>query len=240
METNANYTAVGIFVILLISAIILCAIWLSSGLYTGEKYSYYKVIMNEPVSGLNYDSNVEYNGVEVGSIYDMSIDPYPPYQINLVLKVKSSTPITKGTTAKLDARALSGLAFMALEDKGKDSTPLLAENGELYPIIQTIPSIYVRLDTAFTELNNNFSKLSNAVGELLNKTNLTSVKDILQSSQSSMQILQTITIPSVNQAVGNLNKITDDLSDVSAEMKNNPAILIRGKEQNSNLGPGER
>jgi phospholipid/cholesterol/gamma-HCH transport system substrate-binding protein len=88
METNVNYTIVGIFVISIISVIILAIIWLSSGLST-QTYTIYKVLMQESVSGLSPDSVVEYNGVNVGSVTTIQINKKNPQIVEVLLKIDS-------------------------------------------------------------------------------------------------------------------------------------------------------
>jgi phospholipid/cholesterol/gamma-HCH transport system substrate-binding protein len=238
METNARYTIVGIFVIVMIGFIILGSIWLSVGLET-EDFTYYKVYMKESVSGLSEDAPVEYNGVNVGNVTSIKINIHHPYLVELLLKIKSDTPITVGTRARLDVRALSGIAFILLVDNGANMTPLRAHEGQPYPIIATIPSFLVRLDTALTQLNSNFQQLSNSIKSLLNNENLNSIRVGLKNIQQITSTLSDQTVPATNQAITNIDNLTRDLSEISDEIKQNPAVLLRGKT-NPRLGPGEQ
>ena len=180
METNVRYTLAGTFVLLLLALIVFSVIWLSSGIST-EKYSYYTVFMKESVTGLNKDGPVEFNGVEVGTIDDMIINKQNPQLIELRLKIKSPTPITVATKAKLALRgALSGAAFILLEDKGTNKTPLVRKEGEPYPVIPTVPSILVRLDTTLTQLSDSFRQISTSVKSLLSPENLEAIKRVLK------------------------------------------------------------
>ena len=101
METKVNYALVGTFVICLVAAIVLTVIWLSAG-FSAQDNAIYKVYMTESVSGLNIDSPVEFNGVGVGSVERMEISADNPNLVILLLKVKSNTPVTEGTTATLN------------------------------------------------------------------------------------------------------------------------------------------
>lgn len=272
METNPNYTIVGIFVIALFSVIILTIIWLSSGL-SSQSYSIYEVFMPESVSGLSIDAPVEYNGVNVGTVKSIEINRKVPRIVQLLLKIKSNTPITMGTRATLNARVLTGVAFIALKDQGTDMTPLVAVPGQPYPVIESAPSFFLQLDKALTKLNNSFHEISVSIRALLDEQNLRSIKDtlanisvithtlagdsakidqilqntakatlelgpLLKSSRSSIQLLQTQMLPAANQAIVNMNTLMSNLSRASKDIKDNPSVLIRGKERPS-LGPGE-
>lgn len=238
METKVNYAIAGIFVIGLVAAIILGIIWLSAGFST-EEDAYYNVYMKESVSGLSLDGPVEFNGVAVGTVKKMKINHADTQVVELLLKIKNDTPITMGTKAKLGMRALTGMAYILLEDKGKDMRPLQVEAGKPYPVIVTTPSTYVQLEAALVQLNTNFHQLSSSVRSLLSDTNLHSVKLILRSSQDTLQAMDRHIIPSFNQAALDFSDLMSKLSALSVDIKQNPAVLIRG-EQPPPLGPGER
>jgi phospholipid/cholesterol/gamma-HCH transport system substrate-binding protein len=188
MDTNVNYTVVGAFVILLISAIVFTIIWLSSGLSVVQ-YSEYLLYSQESVSGLNVDAQVEYNGVNVGEVKKISIDEVNPHLIKVLLKVESSTPITKGTTATLTSRGITGVVFIALKDTGNDLRPLVKREGQTYPVIPTTPSIFTRLDLALTRLSKSFETVSETFSELFDKENLHSIKGTLHSLDEITQNL---------------------------------------------------
>lgn len=178
METNINYAAVGAFVIILITALVMGIIWLSSGFSFGQ-HSFYMVYMQESVSGLNIDSPVEFNGVAVGSVKRVDIDKSNPQIVQLLLDVKSTTPITQGTIATLQTRGLTGITFIALKDKSENLTPLVTEKGEDYPVIKTGPSLFLRLDTALSSLSDNLRDVTISIRELLDKQNQQSIRSIL-------------------------------------------------------------
>src|SRR3989338_3538230 len=119
MEPKVNLIIVGTFILTLLTSIILMIIWLSSG-FSLEKYSTYLVYMTESVTGLTINSTVEYNGVEVGEVSNIMLDPSNPHFVQLLLRIKSSTPITQGTIATLATRGLTNITYVALKDAGKD------------------------------------------------------------------------------------------------------------------------
>lgn len=259
METNVNYTLVGAFVIALIAAIVVIVVWLSSGL-TGQSYQFYRVYMQEPVTGLNVSAPVEFNGVNVGSVSSIQINPKNPQSVELLLKVKKDTPITIGTRAKLDLRSLSGTTYMQLIDKGTDMKPLTLAKGQDYPVILTTPSILLRFSTALTEITSSFKQFSTSLQQLLDKENLKSIKEslinirkfsatlskdsgdidaLLINMSKASRSLKIETIPAANRALTNFGNFTQNISGISGEIKQNPAVIIRGRAQQP-LGPGER
>jgi phospholipid/cholesterol/gamma-HCH transport system substrate-binding protein len=240
-------------------------IWLSAGLSV-EHFNTFKVYMKESVSGLSLNSPVEYNGVNVGSVKTISLDHENPQWVEVLLSINATTPITRGTTATLNAKGLTGIAFIELRDKGIDTEPLTKQPGEDYPVINTAPSFFLRLDTALTQLNQSFGQLSNSVRSMMDKENLQSLKAILLNIKDltatlsasrpqiaailhnaenaslqftpAMNVLTSQTLPQANQTFSNLNAASSNLVGISSELKNNPAVLISGKAQRK-PGPGE-
>lgn len=272
MDTNVNYTVVGAFVVLLVLALIFIIIWLSSGLHI-QQYSYYLVYMQESVSGLSVDSAVEYNGVEVGKVKTIELNHRNPQLVEVLLSIKSNTPITRGTVATLNTKGLTGVAYMSLKDKSTDLRPLLRQHGQRFPVIPTAPSFFLRLDKALSSLSENIQSLSESMRGLLDKENLKSIREILanmnnitrsfaentkkldliltntatatkqfnpllQSSVTTMRMIETQTLPTTYHLLSNLQEVVQTLSEVSAEIKQNPSILIRGVNPPP-LGPGE-
>ena len=150
-------------------------------------------------------------------------------------------------------KGLTGIGYLSLIDKGTDTRLLRALPGQPYPVINTAPSLLVRFDTAMTELNESVHQVSVSIQSLLDQRNLRSIKQILQnmqtatqsmpmllqSSRSAMQVITTQTLPAANQAMANLDIITRNLINVSGEIKQNPAVLVRGVQPKV-LGPGEK
>lgn len=243
METNVNYTIVGAFVIALFAAMVFGIIWLSAG-FSSEHQTIYKVYMAESVSGLNIDSSVEYNGVNIGNVADIDIDHKNPHLIILLLKIKSNTPITMGTRATLNSRGLTGTAYVALQDLGHDIRPLEIEKGEDYPVIKTSPSFYMRLDTALKQVTTDIHLFSRSIQMMLNPSNQQAFKQTLSNLQSITNTLM-LNSQQMNNILQNSAKaserlptLIDDFSDLATEIKQNPSLLVRGRVQQT-LGPGE-
>jgi phospholipid/cholesterol/gamma-HCH transport system substrate-binding protein len=183
METNVHYTLVGAFMIALISLTVFAIIWLSSG-FSFEQYSTYIVYMKESVSGLNIDSPVEFNGVNVGTVTTIKLSHKNPELVELLLKIDNTTPITQGTSATLNTRGVTGITYIALKDKSTDLRPLVAVNKEPYPVIKTAPSLFVRLDTALSQLSENLREVTKSIQSVLNKENQQSITEILSNLQN--------------------------------------------------------
>lgn len=178
METKVNYTIVGLFVITLILAIVFTVIWLGAGI-DHKSYAIYEVFMNESVTGLSIDAPVKYNGVDIGSVKKISLNPKRPQQVDLLLNIQQGTPITVSTRAVLTTQGLTGVAYIDLQTKGKSTAPLVKGPDEEYPVILSSPSLLLRLDKAVSDLTTNLSSLSQSIQSAFDEENRQALKEIL-------------------------------------------------------------
>lgn len=170
METKVNYAMVGLFVIILGVMIIVIPLWLSSGL-SNKVYHVYAVYINESVAGLNQGSEVKYNGVSVGTVKSVSLNASNPQQVIILLNIEEGTPITTLTRATVMVQGLTGVGYVSLTGGSPTAPPLVAGPHQQYPVIQSKPSFFLRLDSIATKLADNLDKLSTHLDQALNQQN---------------------------------------------------------------------
>jgi phospholipid/cholesterol/gamma-HCH transport system substrate-binding protein len=154
MEPKVNYTLVGLFIALLGAATLTGVLWLSRTDYRGI-YDRYYTFMNESVSGLSRDSYVRYQGVDVGRVKEIALDPKNPEQVRLALDLVRDTPVKEDTVAVLETQGLTGITIVNLRGGSRDSPLLKAKPGEHYPVIQSQPSFYAQLSGSLSRLTAN-------------------------------------------------------------------------------------
>ena len=132
-----NYALVGAFVVVLGAVLIAGVLWLASGGTLQKKYDFYLAIMDESVAGLNPDAPVKYNGVDVGKVREIQLDPGNPERVNLLFAIDRGTPIKVDTVAVLKTQGLTGIAYVELSGGARDAPPLTAAAGSEYPVIRT-------------------------------------------------------------------------------------------------------
>src|SRR5687768_14145434 len=113
METKANYVLIGAFTLLVGVFGLLFALW-AANWSSQREWRNYRIIFNEPVTGLTEGSGVRYNGINVGSIETLSLVPDDPRQVVAVVRLQEDTPIKTDTTAKLSQDGLTGPPFIQL------------------------------------------------------------------------------------------------------------------------------
>jgi phospholipid/cholesterol/gamma-HCH transport system substrate-binding protein len=115
-------------------------------------YDRYEAYFRESVAGLSVDSTVKYRGVDVGRVKDIALSPDNPEEVKLTLDIAGGTPIKTDTIAVLETQGLTGLATVNLTGGSREAPPLVALEGQPYPVIQTGPSLFFRLDEAISRL----------------------------------------------------------------------------------------
>lgn len=170
METRVQYVLVGLFVIVLSAVGVGLSLWLAFGDVTTD-YRTYQIHMTESVSGLYRDAPVRYHGVEVGKVRALKLDPTDPERVIVTVDIERDIPIRVDTLATLKVQGLTGIASVELTG-GKVSSPLLtAGPGQEYPVIDTGPSLFSRLDNTLSELTDNLNRVAKDLHELLGADN---------------------------------------------------------------------
>jgi len=174
-----NYAVVGAFVLVLGTVLIAGVLWLVSGGTFQKKYDLYLAIEDESVAGLNLNAPVKYNGVNVGKVRQIRLDPGNPERVNLLFAIERGTPIKEDTVAVLKTQGLTGIAYVELGGGANGSPPLRATAGSKYPVIRTKPSLGARLENVLTTVLTKLDSTSNNINAILSDENQASFKSAL-------------------------------------------------------------
>jgi len=189
MESKVNYAIVGIFVLVLGTALVWGVLWLSGGKSYRKSYDVYQIYMSESVSGLSLDAPVSYRGVEVGRVRKIALAQQNMEQVELTLDIERGTPVKQDTVAVLRVQGLTGIAHVELSGGSRDSPALQAQPGEDYPVIRARPSLMVRLDSAVTALLGNLNHTSEGLNALLDEENRRAFKRTLADLETLSRTL---------------------------------------------------
>ncbi|HZH44636.1 MAG TPA: MlaD family protein [Lysobacter sp.] len=163
METRANYVLIGAFTLVTMLALLLFALWAAK--YSSERsWRQYAVIFDEPVTGLSEGSQVQYNGIQIGTVEELRLAPDDPRRVVATLRVQADTPIKTDTRAKMSMTGITGTPIIQLTG-GSPGAPLLTDvDRHDVPVIRTEPSalqniadtanrLVARLDQVLSERN---------------------------------------------------------------------------------------
>jgi len=130
MERKANYVLIGLFTFAVIAGAFGFVFWIHQT--SGKKQSVaYRVIFDGSVSGLRVGGPVLFNGIRVGEVTALRLNPDHPSQVTAMLSVNKATPIRSDTWVGLEFAGLTGIASVSL--KGVSATTQLLEKEEGEP-----------------------------------------------------------------------------------------------------------
>jgi phospholipid/cholesterol/gamma-HCH transport system substrate-binding protein len=128
METRAPYVVIGSFTIAVIFAVFGFVYWFHN---TGglKQRTSYQIRFEQPVAGLTSGSAVQFNGVRVGEVTGLRIEPDHPQGVLASIGIDAGTPVRADTTADVEYQGLTGVASISLKGGAADAAPLARENG---------------------------------------------------------------------------------------------------------------
>jgi phospholipid/cholesterol/gamma-HCH transport system substrate-binding protein len=129
MEIRARYLLIGLFVLAVIAGGFGFVFWLNTTGGLGPRTTY-RVAFDAPVSGLLNGSAVLFNGLKVGEVTEIEIDPANPHGVAALIAIDSRVPVRSDTAAGLEFRGLTGVASITLVGGAADAPPLAATPGQ--------------------------------------------------------------------------------------------------------------
>lgn len=194
METRANYVLIGAFTLLAGVCLLLFALW-AAKFSSDRNWRHFEVIFNEPVTGLTEGSSVQYNGIGVGTVDKLRLDPNDARKVIAVLKLKADAPVKVDTRAKLSQQGITGVPFIQLTGGSPQAARLEPTDDREIPIIRTEPSALQNIaDTA--------NRLVARMDQLLSEENIKRVSE---------------TLDHIEQATG---AVSDNREDIAALIAN--------------------
>jgi phospholipid/cholesterol/gamma-HCH transport system substrate-binding protein len=210
MEREANYAAVGAFVLLVALIGVLFVYWYSD---TREHrvIRRYEIYFDGSVSGLERGAAVRYLGVGVGRVQQMRIDPRDAGRVEVLVDLDSSTPVSDRTLAQLQLQGVTGLLYIDLQQTRADQPlPSVVPSIE-YPVIRSARS---RLDVFLARLPDvlaSAGELVDRASRVLSDENIASITQSLNNIDRATTGLPQ-TLRDVNALVIDLRGITSDLA----------------------------
>ncbi|MFY9143631.1 MlaD family protein [Sulfuricurvum sp.] len=183
MESRVNYTVVGIFVLFLASSLIAFAFWLGKYNQDDGNYHRYRTFITESVSGLAPEAAVKFNGVDVGMVESIRINPRNSEEVELILKIKKETPIKTDSRTVLKFYGITGLAFIEIIGGSKNAS-LLSSDTNAIATIPASPSLITRLDESLSNVASKLSVTLDRADRLFSDQNVNNIAQSLEHLRS--------------------------------------------------------
>ena len=184
METRAHYVAVGAFVLAVIVLGFVAVLSLGRVEFTQDLKRYY-VFFKGSVTGLSKGSLVQYNGITVGRVIDVRVDPDDLEKIQVTVEIDQNlVPIKTDARAFVDTNLLSGVATIQIRGGTRDAKDLDPEPGHRYPVIAAGSSVFQRVTEAGPQLLDRLMVVADSLNAVLSEQNRQAVTDSLQNMRT--------------------------------------------------------
>jgi phospholipid/cholesterol/gamma-HCH transport system substrate-binding protein len=188
MDRDANYVAVGAFVLLVIAMAVSFVFW-----YTDERdkhtYERYEIYFQGSVNGITAGSPVRYLGVDVGRVVRILLDPKQPKRVEVIADIDASAPIDDRTRASLSLQGITGLLFVDLKQDPKAASTGALPQGQQYPIIRSTQSDFDVLLSNLPALTTNLVDLADRLSQVFSDDNVRSLKTTLENARLASERL---------------------------------------------------
>ncbi|MCB1827746.1 MAG: MCE family protein [Coxiellaceae bacterium] len=224
MDTKVNYFIVGLFVVGLTFVTIVLSVWIAGGHHT-TRFVPYVTFVDEPVDGLSEKATVRFNGVEVGYVDEIGLNPKDPQEVRLLLQLQEGTPVNQSTIATIRSQGITGITYIGLHAMKQQAPPIKVVAGEEYPVIPYSSSLFKKLDTIAQDVGSNVSKVAAALTELLGERNQQNVRRILENIQTVTSTLERNSetmenaIQSANKMLTNTAKASEQFEQTVADIR---------------------
>lgn len=175
MESDKHYFIEGLFILGLLVAGGLFAVWLTTSGHRDDVI--YRIHFAESVSGLSLGDPVKFRGVDVGTVKALALDAADPSLVQVDVALIKDTPVKTDTKATLRLKGLTGVVFVELDGGSPAAKSLVAATPEgQIPEIpaekSTLASLLDELPKAvakFSRLEDRANKVVADVGGLTSK-----------------------------------------------------------------------
>lgn len=238
METRAAYVAVGTFVLVLIACLVVAVLWLAR-LQLSDNGRLYDIYFGS-VAGLDRGSSVRQNGVPIGSVIYIRLDPQDPKQVRVTVDIRRSVAVKADAVASLELQGLTGGAQIEITGGSRNAPLLEAKDDQPHPVIASSPSSLQQVVNNAPELLARANTLLDQLSNVLNDNNRAAfgktldnlqqvtgaaaahsaqIGDLFSDGAASAHELRT-TLEQANKMIGSLNGMVAPGGDLSQAIKN--------------------
>jgi phospholipid/cholesterol/gamma-HCH transport system substrate-binding protein len=216
MERDANYTAVGAFVILVLTMAGLFVYWYSDSRESRD-FKRYEIYFQGSVSGLSVGGPVRYLGVDVGRIYRIRVDKRSSNRVQVVADIDSNAPISSQTLAQLSLQGVTGLLFIDLQRSENRREVMPPVPSERYPVINSVRSDFDQLLATLPDLAGRGSELISRIQDVFSPENIEAVARTLDSVDKASRRLPA-TFDEINKLLVELRSTTGEMRQVATSI----------------------
>jgi phospholipid/cholesterol/gamma-HCH transport system substrate-binding protein len=248
MERDANYVAVGAYILLVVAMAVGFVFWYTDA-RDSRNYERYEIYFAGSVSGLNEGGPVRYLGVDVGRVRRMQIDRENPNRVQVVAEIDQTAPLSAATRASLNLQGVTGLLYINLKEAPEADRTAPLRQGERYPVIESVASDFDVVLSSLPELMARATSLLERVGRVLSDDNLAGLAETIESvrvaskglpdtARNAANLIEDMrgavaeirsasehlnamareSRPTLNEALGRMNTLAENLANTSGRL----------------------
>jgi ABC-type transporter Mla subunit MlaD len=172
---------------------------------------------------LSRGSAVNFNGLRVGEVVELRLQPDDPGTVTARIMIDANTPVRSDTSARLEYQGLTGIAQVSLTGGSPQAPALTAQEGEPVPTIVAEPS-------DFQDLIESARDIARATAETLERVNApvdqndetitATVRNVEQFSRALSDNAPAIDsfLSQVGEAAERIGPLADSLDQLSRNM----------------------
>jgi phospholipid/cholesterol/gamma-HCH transport system substrate-binding protein len=188
METKAHHVLIGAFTLVVVALLLLFALWLGKT-SLNRQYHYYDIVFTEAVTGLSKGSPVQYNGIQIGEVSQLKLDPKDPRKVVARIQIAADTPIKTDTRAKLGLLGLTGVAFVQLTGGAPSSQPLMPTTDDPVPVIKSESSALTKLLESGGDVVTSLNMILDRLGHIVSQQNVDRINSTLKNINQTTSTL---------------------------------------------------
>jgi phospholipid/cholesterol/gamma-HCH transport system substrate-binding protein len=187
METRANYVMVGSFVLVIFAGIFVAILWLAHTQFNQQLVNY-DIYFTGSVTGLSVGAPVNLNGVAIGKVTEIRLDPVNPDQVRVTIEADAQAPIKSDSVASLELTGITGIYYIEISGGSREAPPLTPQEGQRYAVIAAKPSRFASLVASAPEVLNKVIEVADRLSQILDDKNRQAIAQTLANLQRVSEV----------------------------------------------------
>lgn len=217
MESDARYAWVGAGLLGLVLVLAGGLYWLTGGADDTLMRRYLVYFQHQSLEGLQINSAVRMQGVNVGKVADYAIMPDEAKRVRVILHIDARTPVLAGVTAVVSRNLVTGLAAIDLDNPAEGRAPLESvPAGEAYPVIKEGVPRLAKVASTLEGLGESSQVTLDRVNMLLSERNQRAIAATLENLVAVTGQLRE-TLPRLNDTLVSSRQAAERIEVLAAE-----------------------
>jgi phospholipid/cholesterol/gamma-HCH transport system substrate-binding protein len=220
MERHAHYALVGVISTAVLIAALIFVVWLGR-MQFNEEHDRYRILFHGPVRGLSEGGEVQFNGIKVGQIQKIRLDPQDPNRVVTDVELTGGAPVRADSVATMETQGISGVSIIQIS-AGSPTQPLLKDvSHDRRPIIRSKANALASLLQGGGQMVQSATEALNRVNRVLSDRSIANVSVAIEGIRETSQSLAAnrTMFDRANSAITKLDSAATDIQGAAASVR---------------------